>query len=111
MDLCKKVPPAIFFDAQSRGSSPRLARKIFISLLVLTAVVAGGCVLPAQEKAKLPGDDWVSLFNGSNLDGWVKIGNESWTVEDGLLHGRGLTPNYGYLETEKDYNDFHLSLD
>ena len=58
----------------------------------------------------MPGDDWIQLFNGTNLDGWVKIGNESWTVEDGLLHGKGLTKDYGYLETVKDYKDFQLSL-
>ena len=39
------------------------------------------------------------------------VGAESWTVEeDGVLHGKGLTKAYGYLETDKDYKDFQLSL-
>jgi hypothetical protein len=54
--------------------------------------------------------NWVSIFNGKDLTGWTKIGNESWTVEDGVIHGRGLTKDYGYLETEKTYKDFQLSL-
>jgi hypothetical protein len=64
----------------------------------------------AQSKPKLPGEDWVSLFNGSDLAGWTKIGNESWTVENGLIHGKGLTKDYGYLQTEKPYKDFQLTL-
>ena len=53
---------------------------------------------------------WVSLFNGKDLTGWVKIGNEKWTVEDGVIHGQGVTKEYGYLKTEKNYKDFELSL-
>jgi hypothetical protein len=37
--------------------------------------------------------------------------HESWTVEDGLLHGKGLTKAYGYLETEpRTTKTFQLSL-
>jgi hypothetical protein len=57
-----------------------------------------------------PGEDWVSLFNGNDLSGWVKIGNEKWQVEDGTIHGLAITKDYGYLRTEKNYKDFHLSL-
>jgi hypothetical protein len=39
------------------------------------------------------------------------VGAESWTLEDyGVLHGKGLTMAYGYLESEKDYKDFQLSF-
>ena len=64
----------------------------------------------AQEKTKVPGEDWVSLFGGSDLNGWNKVGNESWTVENGVIHGKGLTKGYGYLQTDKQYKDFQLSL-
>lgn len=59
---------------------------------------------------KLPGEDWVPLFNGQDLSGWLKIGNEKWEVENGTIHGLAVTKNYGYLRTEKNYTDFHLSL-
>src|SRR4030095_16043034 len=36
--------------------------------------------------------------------------NEKWEVEDGTIHGTGITKDYGYLRTEKMYKDFHLSL-
>jgi hypothetical protein len=59
-------------------------------------------------KPVLPGEDWVSLFNGKDLTGWVKVGNEKWVVEAGTVHGQGVTKDYGYLRTEKKYKDFHL---
>ena len=72
-------------------------------------MLAGG--LYAQDKnAKLPGEDWVQLFNGKDLTGWVEIGKEKWEVRDGVINGRTLTKDYGYLQTAKSYKDFHLSL-
>jgi hypothetical protein len=64
----------------------------------------------AQQRAKKPGEDWVSLFNGKDLSGWVEVGKEKWTVEDGVIHGVAVTKAYGYLRTEKMYKDFHLFL-
>src|SRR5438309_613063 len=61
-------------------------------------------------RPKLPGEDWVQLFNGKDLSGWTNIGNEKWQVEDGTIHGLATTKDYGYLRTEKNYRDFHLSL-
>lgn len=87
-----------------------MRRQILASLLTLALAVVAGAVMTAQKKQKLPGEDWVSLFNGKDLTGWTKIGHESWTVENGVIHGKGLTPAYGYLETNKDYKDFQLSL-
>jgi hypothetical protein len=59
-------------------------------------------------KPVLPGEDWVSLFNGQDLTGWVKVGNEKWLVENATIHGQGITKEYGYLRTEKKYKDFHM---
>ncbi len=56
------------------------------------------------------GPAWKQLFNGQDLAGWQKIGNESWTVENGEILGEGITEEYGYLATEKPYRDFQLSL-
>ena len=53
---------------------------------------------------------WESLFNGKDLGGWRKVGNEKWVVEDGAIYGAGISDEYGYLATEKTYKDFHLSL-
>jgi len=57
-----------------------------------------------------PQTGWEPLFNGKDLTGWVKVGAEKWEVEAGEIHGSGLTKEYGYLRTEKEYKDFELSL-
>ncbi len=62
------------------------------------------------QASKPPDPGWAPLFNGKGLTGWVKVGNEKWEVEDGTIHGQGITKEYGYLRTEKKYKDFHLSL-
>jgi hypothetical protein len=64
----------------------------------------------AQKGPKLPGEDWVALFNGKDLTGWVNVGEEKWTVENGTIHGLATSKSYGYLKTEKSYKDFHLTL-
>ena len=53
---------------------------------------------------------WQPLFNGTDLSGWQVIGNEKWVVEDGAIYGEGVTDEYGYLATEKEYTSFNLSL-
>ncbi|MBB3205930.1 hypothetical protein FHS27_001738 [Rhodopirellula rubra] len=37
--------------------------------------------------------NWTSLFNGTNLDGWKKVGsdNSQWEVADGVIQGSGGT--------------------
>lgn len=56
--------------------------------------------------------DWKSLFNGKDLDGWKIHGTEKWYVEDGLLVCEsGPDKAYGYLSTEKFYDDFELELE
>jgi hypothetical protein len=65
---------------------------------------------PQTPRVRLPGEDWVRLFNGTDLAGWVNIGQEKWEVENGTLHGLAVTKQYGYLQTEKSYKDFELAL-
>ena len=57
-----------------------------------------------------PADEWVQLFNGKDLKGWVEVGKEKWSVEDGTIHGMGISKAYGYLMTEKSYKDFHMAI-
>ena len=53
----------------------------------------------------------ISLFNGENLDGWIIYGTEKWYVEDKeLVCECGPDKQYGYLGTEKNFEDFILSL-
>lgn len=62
--------------------------------------------LPKKEK---PAE---SLFNGTDLTGWITYGTEKWYVEDSLLVCEsGPDKQYGYFATEMYYKDFDLSVD
>jgi hypothetical protein len=79
-------------------------------ILLLASLLASVMAAQNVKPAKLGGEDWVQLFNGKDLTGWVQVGKEKWTVEDGEIKGESISKAYGYLHTEKDYKDFHLSL-
>ncbi|MGB0396540.1 MAG: 3-keto-disaccharide hydrolase [Flavobacteriaceae bacterium] len=74
-------------------------KHISISLLLLMTTVC----INAQK---------TNLFNGKDLSGWTIHGTELWYVEDGLLVCEsGPEEKYGYLSTEKFYDDFILTLE
>ena len=84
---------------------------------VLAAAALAAAVVPSVRAQTSRGSSelmtespWVPLFNGRDLTGWVKVGKEQWTVEDGAIYGAGVTKEYGYLRTEKKYVDFELTL-
>lgn len=54
--------------------------------------------------------DWTSLFNGKDLSGWKPLGDADWTVTDGAIYGKYINKQYGWLLSEKEYKDFHMSL-
>jgi len=52
------------------------------------------------------------LFNGKNLNGWKIHGSELWYVENGeLVSESGPNKEYGYILTEKNYDNFLLHLE
>ena len=73
-------------------------------IIFLLTVTMGITAFAGQGK-------WVSLFNGKNLDGWKIHGTEKWYVDNGILVCEsGPDEEYGYLSTEKFYDDFELKL-
>ena len=72
-------------------------------LILFLASLIFSCNIPTET---------VSLFNGKNLDGWIIYGTEKWYVEDGeLICESGPDKDYGYLGTNKYFDDFILELD
>jgi hypothetical protein len=53
---------------------------------------------------------WVPLFNGKDLTGWKNYGAEKWVASKGEILGEAVTEAYGYLATEKTYQDFELKF-
>jgi hypothetical protein len=83
---------------------------MIMKLLLAFALPALLAAQVPTNRALLPNEQWVRLFNGKDLTNWVEVGHEKWTVEDGAIHGQGITKEYGYLRTQKSYGDFWLSL-
>lgn len=90
--------------------SVSFASTLLCAALALSTSVSSAFAQPPRNRAPLPNEQWVQLFNGKDLAGWVEVGQEKWTIENGAIHGVGVTKEYGYLRTEKKYKDFWLSL-
>ncbi len=58
-----------------------------------------------------PAVEFVPLFNGKNLDGWVNVNcaPETWTVRDGMIICTGIPT--GVLRTKKQYENYILELE
>ena len=65
-----------------------------ISLLIFVILLATTSPLIAQ-------DDWITMFDGKTLDGWKANENpDNWTVEDGVIVGRGPASHLFYMNEE-----------
>ncbi|MEM7697573.1 MAG: family 16 glycoside hydrolase [Verrucomicrobiota bacterium] len=76
----------------------------------MKSLIAACCLFAATFASA---DEWITLFNGENFDGWTQKGGEAkYTIEDGVIVGTTVpkTPN-SFLCTEKRYGDFILELE
>lgn len=104
----------------SRRTKLLLVATSIVASLLLVAVVVSSAIAPsgsrqtvAESPAKPPADDWVSLFNGRDLNGWWTVRNPpgDWIVENGMLIGRindGNSNSSSYLfSSRNNYANFH----
>jgi len=94
-------------------------------VLVLTALVLGGCAADEASSDKTPtelqwspeaGSNWMPLFQGSNLDNWEfrnEAAKEVWHVKDGVIDCTPLALPRGdkHLWTKDEFGDFQLRLE
>lgn len=52
--------------------------------------------------------EFVSLFNGKDLSGWVAAGTPAFTVREKAIFSTGARPYPSWLRTEKEYENFIL---
>ena len=97
------------------------------SLLVSIVLFSSGilsCTQEGQEQTPAP-ENWVSLFNGENLDGWtvkihhhetgVNFGN-TFRVEDGMIKVRydeygDYNEQFGHLYYDEPFSHYRLALE
>jgi len=89
------------------GMIPLLLVGLTVSLTTKSNVFAEPP--PAEVSAHVP--QWVDLFNGRDLSGWVDVNTspDTWTVKDGLLVCSGKP--IGVMRSEKQYENFVLHIE
>ena len=83
-------------------------------LVSFIAGIAGATLVATAQPAPPPAGDFKTLFNGTNLDGWVTRGGQaSYEVKEGVIVGSATMKGGGntFLCTEKEYGDFILELE
>lgn len=102
-------------------------RRNALGMIAASGLIAGGTSFPAAAAglSKSAKDKWRPMFNGRDLSGWTYfqdgVGNRD---RDGVVTFAGdvlhvLGPKYhgperasmGYLATEQEYENYHLSLE
>ena len=71
-----------------------------VILFFLSVIAFSGNTIVAQTDT-----DWISLFNGKDLNGWFVRGKAVWKVQDGILVGEG---GMGHIYTDLTCTDFEM---
>ena len=98
-------------------------KKSFLPLIILSIIALFSC---SQNKSaenssqESTAEEWISLFNGENFDGWEMYGEEPftehWSIVDGAIacnNGIG-ERNIGFFRsimTTRDFGNFELELE
>ncbi len=114
---CNIILAGVALSNDVRFQKPTMLRFVRTSVLVAFALVSLVLTGPYAE-ARLPGvpqpgSEWISLFDGRTLDGWMQhTGEANFSVKNGSLVGTAVanSPN-SYLCTKQLYEDFLLEFD
>lgn len=82
-------------------------RQMFVAAVCLLALGCGGGQ-PVEPAATTAGDGWITLFDGTSLDGWTAIGEANWELTDGVVQA---TDGSGFLVSDGSYADFELRVE
>lgn len=95
--------PCIVAVLTQETSNMKRHTSICTVLLCLSILVAG-CAGGPQSQA------WITLFDGTNLNGWTRTGEANWSLGDGaVMADKGGKPSY--LVSKESYGDFHLRVE
>jgi len=82
----------------------KISKLLFLQSLLVGCIGLGwGSLFGADNDGQ-----WVSLFNGKDLTGWVPVNEVTFEVKDGNLR---LVKGMGWLRTEKEYGEFALEVE
>ena len=77
-----------------------------VTMLLLTVAFAG-CLLSPNASAQAK-SGWITIFDGSSLDGWSTIGDPNWQLMNGVVQA---DKGNGFLVSKNSYGDFELRVE
>jgi hypothetical protein len=78
-------------------------------LAIATLILIGvGGTDSSTEAFRQSDNSWMTLLDGSTLDGWNTLGDATWELVDGAVQGDG---EPGFLVTAESYSDFQLTFE
>jgi quinoprotein glucose dehydrogenase len=108
------------YVAIAAGGSGKNATKSGDSVIAFALPEPGRDSMASKNAGAEPGaavseSDWIDLFDGATLDGWVHLnGAHTFTVEDGAIVGRTVESSAAmnsFLCTTREFDDFELELE
>jgi hypothetical protein len=73
--------------------------------LLFIGFTAFGC---AQMPFGQSDAGWITLFDGSNLDNWNRVGTANWRLADGVVQADKSEKGGGFLVSKNSYKDFQI---
>lgn len=62
--------------------------------------------------AENEGEGWVTIFDGTSLDGWkINENKDTWSFKDGMLIAKGDRSHIFYVGDDKPFKNFELKVD
>jgi len=77
---------------------------VIAAALLAVASLVTGCAYQPYGPAQL---GWVTVFDGSNLNNFTRLGDANWRLQDGMAQA-DLGNGTSFLVTKKAYKDFQL---
>lgn len=80
----------------------------FVFAVALLVIVVVALQLSPFAFGQAAAGNWTTLFDGTSLNGWNRIGDANWTLADGAVQADKGT---GFLVTPASYGDFDLRIE
>jgi len=90
----------------------RISRRLGTLALACGALALGAIHL-SQNASSQSGEGWTVLFDGKNIgDGWDKVGETNWRVEDGaIVADKRTSKDTAHLVSKAKYKDFQVYVE
>ena len=85
-----------------------MSLQLRIGLIACACIAACSQVESPTENAAAAESGWITLFDGSNLNGWTPVGDANWQLADGTVRADA---GNGFLVTNGFYTDFDLEFE